>query len=168
MEAKNIILVGLGFAVVGGGAYFYFNNKKKPSAKELVNELTSNTSSTNTTPAPTPTPTPSIDSVLATAPIVNPDAPVTNQQSAINAEVLAKFNQAQALATQISTLKMQFKYLQTSNGEGCDFDPPLIGQDKGKIENWNTCMKTASQIRELRTQIKILGYKDINGLAVKL
>lgn len=166
MEAKNIILVGLGFAVVGGGAYFYFNNKKKPSAKELIDKLTSDTSSTNTTPAPTPTP--SVDSVLATAPIVNPDAPVTNQQSAINVEVLAKFNQAQALATQISTLKMQFKYLQTSNGEGCNFDPPLIGQDKGKIENWNTCMKTASQIRELRTQIKILGYKDINGLAVKL
>jgi hypothetical protein len=166
MEAKNIILVGLGLAVVGGGAYFYFNNKKKPSAKELVDKLTSNTSSTNTTPAPTPTP--SVDSVLATAPIVNPDAPVTNQQSAINAEVLAKFNQAQALATQISTLKMQFKYLQTSNGEGCNFDPPLIGQDKGSIENWNTCMKTASQIRELRTQIKMLGYKDINGLAVKL
>jgi hypothetical protein len=166
MEAKNIILVGLGLAVVGGGAYFYFNNKKKPSAKELVDKLTSDTSSTNQAPAPTPTQ--SVDSVLATAPIVNPDAPVTNQQSAINVEVLAKFNQAQGLATQISTLKMQFKYLQTSNGEGCNFDPPLIGQDKGKIENWNTCMKTASQIRELRTQIKMLGYKDINGLAVKL
>jgi hypothetical protein len=166
MEAKNIILVGLGLAVVGGGAYFYFNNKKKPSAKELVDKLTSDTSSTNQALAATPKPT--VDSILATAPIVNPDAPVTNQQSAINTENLAKFNQAQALATQIATLKMQFKYLQTSNGEGCNFDPPLIGQDKGKIENWNTCMKTASQIRELRTQIKMLGYKDINGLAVKL
>ena len=47
MEAKNIILVGLGFAVVGGGAYFYFKNKSTTN-EGLANTSTSGTSTGGT------------------------------------------------------------------------------------------------------------------------
>ena len=92
------------------------------------------------------------------------NAPVTNAQAQSNQKETVKQIQAQGLATQIVTLKSQFGSLQkpipTCNA-------PQIGQGGSMIE-YAKCNKTKTQILDIQNRIKELGYKEDNGIAVKL
>jgi hypothetical protein len=157
MNAKNIIFGTLALAIVGGGAYFYFKNKKKGSlADTLASSLSNTGSGTGTGTGTTP------DKVLDNAPINTPST-----QEETNKQI-----QAQGLATQITTLKSQFDTLQitpTHPYEGCSFESkPTTGADKGSMENYKNCDRNQRMISEKRKQITLLGYKENNGIAVKL
>jgi len=152
MKAKNIILGGLGLAIVGAGTYFYFKNKKKPSSKILNDTLSSISNSTTTSAQPL------ADTILATAPVINANAPLTNEQSAINNENLIKFNQAQSLANQISNLRLGIK---TANFQ-------FGGDMQTYTNNMTKNAEIQSQIQNIVEQMNTLGYKEVNGLAVKL
>jgi LPXTG-motif cell wall-anchored protein len=152
MKAKNIIFGTLALAIVGAGAYFYFKKKKKtPFSKELTDSLTttagvpstSNTSSTNTSTTNTNASTP--DKVLD-------NAPVTQAQLQTSQEEILKLAQAQSIASQIFTLRSSLKHGFTT--------------DISQQNSFNFDIQT--KITPLMNQIKILGYKEVNGLAVKL
>jgi hypothetical protein len=153
MNAKNIIFGTLALAIVGGGAYFYFKSKKKIP---LSDTLASSLSNTGTVTGATP------DKVLDTAQI----------KTASTQEETNKQIQAQGLATQITTLKSQFDTLQetpTHPYESCSFaSKPTTGADKGEMENYKNCDRNQRMILEKRKQITLLGYKENNGIAVKL
>jgi hypothetical protein len=104
---------------------------------------------------------PDSDKVLDSAPINTP----------ASQEETAKQIQAQGLATQITILKSQFDTLikTDSRYERCGFESkPTIGNDKGSMENLRNCEKNLTMITDKRIQITKLGYKEVNGIAVKL
>jgi hypothetical protein len=149
MKTKNIIIVGLGLAVVGGGAYFYIKskNKKNNSSVPALNEsIVSNTQAVDVK-----------DTVLDTAPI-------TNAQSQANQLETTKQIQAQGLITQIFTLKTQYPSLQSPTVT-CNF--PIFGDSTAKA-NYSKCNQTKAQILDIQNQLNALGYKEDNGVAVKL
>jgi hypothetical protein len=163
---KKIVIFGA-LALAGVGAYIYFKPKAKVTGTDTTSTGTSGagttstgtsgtgtagtvTAGTSTTPAPT-------DTILNTAPIVNPNAPITNAQSAQNMEALAKFTQAQGLATQIVNLRSGKK--------------PAIFNG----QNMSTYQKELfinaqiyEQISNIVAQMNTLGYKEVNGVATKL
>lgn len=158
---KKIVIFGA-LALAGVGAYIYFKPKAKVTGTDTTGAGTTGagttstgtsgtgTAGTSTTPAPT-------DTILNTAPIVNPNAPITNAQSAQNMEALAKFTQAQGLATQIVNLRSGKK--------------PAIFNG----QNMSTYQKELfinaqiyEQISNIVAQMNTLGYKEANGVATKL
>ena len=169
---KKIVIFGA-LALAGVGAYIYFKPKAKVTATDTTGAGTTGTDSivsgttgtgtagtgtagtgtagTSATPAPT-------DTILNTAPIVNPNAPITNAQSAQNMEELAKFTQAQGLATQIVNLRSGIK--------------PAIFQFGADMETYTHNMAQNGQIQgeisNIVTQMSTLGYKEVNGVATKL
>ena len=172
MNKTALIIVG-GLAVLGIGAYFYFKPKAKASTSGLpsgASSLTNTTSGSSTTGSSTTsssatdtqtttsnTPAKN-DTVLNTAPIVNPTAPVTTAQSAQIAEDLAKYYQAQSLANQIFTLTKSLKP-----------EPSIFGTSWG---DYNLVLSQNAQIRgeikNILTKMNALGYKEVNGVATKL
>ena len=157
MEAKNIIIGGLALAVVGGGAYFYFKNKSK---KPLIQQLTDSLSTTAGVPASTGSSSTGT-STSSTPDKVLDNAPVTNAQLQATQQENSKQIQAQGLANQISSLKSQFATLQTASPY-CN--PPMAGD----YTQYNKCNNVKTQIIDLQNKMKDLGYKEDNGLAVKL
>ena len=161
---KKVVIIGA-LVLLGGGAFFYFKTKAKPktdttgsgtagtgtSGSVATDTSGAGTTGTNTTPVPT-------DTILNTAPIVNPDAPITNAQSAQNMEALAKFTQAQGLATQIVNLRSGIK--------------PAIFQFGGDMQTYMRNMAQNGQIQgeisNIATQMGALGYKEVNGVATKM
>lgn len=168
---KKIVIFGA-LALAGVGAYIYFKPKAKVTGTDTTGAGTTGTDTTgagtsgtgttgtgttgtgtagtSVTPAPT-------DTILNTAPIVNPNAPITNAQSAQNMEALAKFTQAQGLATQIVNLRSGKK--------------PAIFNG----QNMSTYQKELfinaqiyEQISNIVAQMNTLGYKEVNGVATKL
>lgn len=150
MKTQNIIFGTLALAVVGGGAYFYFKNKsKKPFSEQLADSLTSTAgvsaiSSTSTT---------TTDKVLDSA-------PVTVAQAQANQQETSNQIQAQAMASQITSLKSQFPSLKEVGG-ACYFS-------LNNIEQFTKCNVVKTQISDIETKMKNLGYKNDNGLAVKI
>lgn len=167
MEAKNIIFGTLALAVVGGGAYFYFKNKKKPSlADQLGTALSSSasTSSSSTTGGHKPAGAKDGSKSSGKDGVLD-NAPVTNAQAQANQQETAKQIQAQGLATQISSLKSQFASLQTSVPT-CHY--PSFGSDSSAFSDYNKCNGVRTQILDIQSRMKDLGYKEDNGLAVKI
>lgn len=172
MNKTALIIVG-GLAVLGIGAYFYFKPKAKASTSDLpsgASSLTNTTSGSSTTSdsATSPSSTDSQtstsntpaknDTVLNTAPIVNPTAPVTTAQSAQIAEDLAKYTQAQSLASQIVALRADLLPELSPFGTSWSvYNGNLVHNQeiKGKINN-------------ILANMKGLGYKEVNGVATKL
>jgi hypothetical protein len=151
METKNIIIGGLALAVIGGGAYWFVKNKRLKDASKLAEleklgqgvNIGVATAGSSTTP----------DKVLDSA-------PVNNQTS--QAETTKQI-QAQALATQIWTLKSEFASLQ---GLIPTCTMPMFGQ--GSASEYEKCSTNKTQIIGIQRRIKDLGYREDNGLAVKI
>ena len=148
MDKKKIIFGVLGLAVVGGVAYFYFKSKsKKTPAQKLMDTLssssassTTSTSSTSNTQSQSNQDTQSGDKVLD-------NAPVTQTQLQDN----TIYNQALALASQIASKRSMLK-------SGFNLS------DADKTNNGYINLDIIS----LNNKIKALGYKEVNGNAVKL
>lgn len=149
METKNIIIGGLVLAVIGGGAYLFVKNKRLKDSIKLaeLQQATKIASEVKTGGATTP------DKVLDSA-------PVNNQTS--QAET-SKQIQAQALASQIWTLKSPFPSLQ---GLKPFCTPVILGM--GSASEYQKCSTNYTQIIDIQKRIKDLGYREDNGLAVKL
>jgi hypothetical protein len=158
MEAKNIIYGTLALAVVGGGAYWFLKNKKVSDAKKLaLLQLQSATT----------TPTGSTTSGSSSVPVTNssiglPTAPVTNAQAQANQQELLNLTQATSLINQIVSLRktkktmpiFSFGNMSTNNSDTASVLAFNVGVD--------------NQIANLNAQLKLLGYKEDNGLAVKI
>jgi hypothetical protein len=164
---KKIVIFGA-LALAGVGAYIYFKPKAKVTGTDTTGAGTTGAGTTSTgtsgtgtagtgTAGTSPTPAPT-DTILNTAPIVNPNAPITNAQSAQNMEELAKFTQAQGLATQIVNLRSVKKPAKFSFGQNSQTYLSEMVQ--------NT--QIDAQISSIVSQMNTLGYKEANGVATKL
>jgi hypothetical protein len=150
MEAKNIIYGTLALAVVGGGAYWFLKNKKVSDAKKLaILQLQSATAPTGSTSVP-----------VTNASIGLPTAPVTNAQLQATQQDTSKQIQAQGLANQIAGLKSQYASL-SSEVPVCIFNMNNIGE-------FQKCNVVRTQILDIQNTMNGLGYKEVNGSAVKL
>jgi hypothetical protein len=145
MEAKNIIFGGLALAVIGGGAYLFLNRKKAKDTLKLAelqqgSILGTGTSTGTSTEGTTSTPDKVLDS-----------APITNAQAQANQQEISNQIQAQGLASQIAVKRAMKK----------------SGFNLTTIEKrTNTFLDI--DIMGLENKIKDLGYKESNGVAVKL
>lgn len=148
METKNIIIGSLALAVIGGGAYWFVKNKRLKDSIKLaeLQQATKLASEVKTGGATTP------DKVLDSA-------PVNNQTS--QAETTKQI-QAQALATQIWTLKSEFASLQSSIPT-CPM--PFFNESRTQFEK---CSANKTRILDIQKRMKDLGYREDNGLAVKI
>lgn len=148
MKTKNIIIGSLALTLIGGGAYWFFKNKRLKDSIKLaeLQQATKLASEVKTGGATTP------DKVLDSAPVTNAQA---------QAET-AKQIQAQALASQIWTLKSPFPSLQTIMPT-CKM--PSFGESRSEYEK---CSTNYAEIIGIQRRIKDLGYREDNGLAVKL
>lgn len=143
MEAKNIIFGSLALAVIGGGAYLFLKSKKSKDVLKLA-ELQKATGLSTETPTETPTggTTSTPDKVLDSAPVTNAQAQAQETSNQI---------QAQGLASQIAVKRSMKK----------------SGFNLTTIEKrTNTFLDI--DIMGLSGKIKDLGYKEVNGVAVKL
>lgn len=142
METKNIIIGGLALAVIGGGAYLFVKNKRLKDSIKLaeLQQATKIASEVKTGGATTP------DKVLDSA-------PVTNTQ----AQELTNLIQATSISNQIQSLRQSKK--------NPKFD--IYNMSAFTIDNaFNVGID--NQIKNLKAQMKLLGYDEKDGLAVKL
>jgi len=150
METKNIIYGTLGLAVLGGGAYLYLKNKKAKDTSKLA-DLQNAIATTGTTTGSVSTPDKVLDS-----------APITVAQAQANQQELLNLTQATSLINQILTLRKTKKNI-----------PPF---NFGNMNSWASEQSSVlafnvgvdNQIANLNAQLKLLGYKEDNGLAVKI
>jgi hypothetical protein len=145
MEVKNIIYGSLALAVIGGGAYLFLRNKKAKDTLKLAELQQGGILGTGTltgtlTGGTTPTPDKVLDS-----------ASITNAQAQANQQETSKQIQAQGLASQIAIKRSMKK-------SGFNLTPN---------ERTTNSFITIDILR-LSNQIKDLGYKEVNGVAVKL
>ena len=154
---KSVIYIVGATVLLGGGAFLFLKNKKKKDLLKLaeaeklaeIDKLGGATTGVATTPATTP----------ATA------TTLTAQQ------VLDKVKEeeAKSLATQIATLKIQKITLDTQKES-----IPLSQIGFGKPFNTaytsvvTRIMALNKKISDLQLAIKKVGYKEVNGTAVKL
>ena len=157
METKNIIIGGLALAVIGGGAYFFLKNKRLKDASKLAEleklgqGVNNGVATAGSTTGSTTTP----DKVLDTA-------PVTNAQAQANQQELVNLTQATSLINQILTLRKTKKTMPVFNfGNMSDF-----ASLNASVSLFNTGVE--NQIANLKAQMKLLGYDEKDGLAVKL
>jgi hypothetical protein len=143
MGAKNIIYGSLALAVIGGGAYLFLRNKKAKDTLKLAELQQGSILGTGTgtsTEGTTSTPDKVLDS-----------APITNAQAQANQQETSNQIQAQGLASQIALKRAMKK----------------SGFNLTTIERrTNTFLDI--DIMGLENKIKDLGYKESNGVAVKL
>lgn len=142
MEAKNIIYGTLALAVVGGGAYLFLKNKKSKDVSKLteLEKLGQGLTTGGTTAGSSTTP----DKVLASAPVTVAQAQASQQETSNQI-------QAQALASEISTL--------------------LNTKVNTSFQNMNILQKNLRidvKAQELKNKMKTLGYDYQDGLAVKI
>jgi LPXTG-motif cell wall-anchored protein len=157
METKNIIYGILALAVVGGGAYFFLKNKKSKDASKLseLEKLSQGLGTGLTTTGSTSSP-------VTNASIGLPNAPVTNAQLQANQQELVNLTQATSLINQIVSLRKTKKSI-----------PPFRF---GNVSTWASEQSSVlafntgvdNQIANLNAQLKLLGYREDNGLAVKI
>ncbi len=147
MGAKNIIYGSLALAVIGGGAYLFLRNKKAKDTLKLAGLQQGSILGTGTL---TGTLTGGSTSTLTPDQVLN-SAPVTNAQVQANQQETSKQIQAQGLASQIAIKRSMKK-------SGFNLTPN---------ERTTNSFITIDILR-LSNQIKDLGYKEVNGVAVKL
>jgi uncharacterized protein (DUF3084 family) len=167
---KSVIYIVGATVLLGGGAYLFLKNKKAKDLSKLedlkTDLLTGNVSTTtpsgNLTPAQVEviknniasgnTTTPS-GIVLSTPEQVAQVVNLANQQNQLNA-------QAQSIASEIRSLKAQLLGVlaQTTSSFGTTLTSQASLQ-KGIIN---------MKINQLTAKLKSLGYKEVNGVAVKL
>lgn len=143
MGAKNIIYGSLALAVIGGGAYLFLRNKKAKDTLKLAGLQQGSILGTGTL-------TGGAISTLTPDQVLN-SAPVTNAQVQANQQETSKQIQAQGLASQIAIKRSMKK-------SGFNLTPN---------ERTTNSFITIDILR-LSNQIKDLGYKEVNGVAVKL
>lgn len=146
METKNIIIGSLALAVIGGGAYLFIKNKRVKDSLKLaeLQQATKLASEVKTGGATTP------DKVLDTA-------PVTNAQAQANQQELLNLTQATSLINQILTLR------KTKRNPVFNFQNMSVWTSD---QAYNVGVD--NQIANLKAQIKLLGYDEKDGLAVKI
>lgn len=160
MNTKNIIFGSLALVILGGGAYFFLKNKKSKDALKLedlkkLGDSVTQTGGTSTGSSTTTSSTP--DKVLDNAPVTN-----TQTQAQANQQELINLTQATSLINQILTLRktkknmpiFSFGNMSTYNSDSASVLAFNVGVD--------------NQIANLNAQLKLLGYKEDNGLAVKI
>ena len=152
MESKNIIYGALALALVGGGAYFFLKNKKSKDASKLseLEKLSQGLGIGITTTGSTSVP-------VTNASIGLPNAPVTNAQLQANQQELINLTQATSLINQIVSLRKTKKtpIFSLNNMSSFASDQAFnVGVD--------------NQISNINAQLKLLGYREENGLAVKI
>ena len=151
MNTKNIIFGSLALVILGGGAYLFLKNKKSKDTLKLEDLKKLGDSVTQTGSATTP------DKVLDTAPVTN-----AQTQAQANQQELINLTQATSLINQILTLRktkknmpiFSFGNMSTYNSDSASVLAFNVGVD--------------NQIANLNAQLKLLGYKEDNGLAVKI
>jgi hypothetical protein len=151
METKNIIIGSLALAVIGGGAYLFIKNKRVKDASKLaeLQQATKLASEVKTGGTTTP------DKVLASA-------PVTNAQAQANQQELINLTQASSLINQIISLRNTKKSMPVFNfGNMSDF-----ASLNSSVTLFNIGVE--NKIANIKAQMKLLGYEEKNGLAVKL
>lgn len=151
METKNIIIGSLALVVIGGGAYLFIKNKRVKDSLKLaeLQQATKLASEVKTGGATTP------DKVLDTA-------PVTNAQAQANQQELVNLTQATSLINQILTLRKTKKTMPVFNfGNMSDF-----ASLNSSVTLFNIGVE--NQIANLKAQMKLLGYDEKDGLAVKI
>lgn len=156
MKTTNVILVVGATVLVGGGAYLFLKNKKKKDLLKLadLDKLGGTTTSETTTSGTT------------TGGTTQPQTTVVKPQDIIDK---TKEDEAKSLATQIATLKTQRMALETQKAS-----IPLSQIGWGRP--FDTAFKNVSirimglnkKISDLQLAIKKVGYKEVNGTAVKL
>jgi hypothetical protein len=151
METKNIIYGTLALAVVGGGAYWFLKNKRLKDSLKLADLQQSTKIASDGTTGSLSTPDKVLDS-----------APVTNAQAQANQQELIKLTQASSLINQIISLRNTKKSMPTFNFGNMN----TYSKDSASVLAFNTGVD--NQIANLNEQIKLLGYKENNGLAVKI
>jgi hypothetical protein len=155
MESKNIIIGGLALAVVGGGAYFFLKNKRLKDASKLA-ELEKLGQGVNIGVA-------TVGSTTASTPDkVLDSAPVTNAQLQANQQELTRLTQANSISNQIQILRQTKKTIPPINYNTFS----TWASDSASISTFNQGVE--NQITNLKEQMKLLGYKEDNGLAVKI
>lgn len=151
METKNIIYGTLALAVVGGGAYWFLKNKRLKDSLKLADLQQSTKIASEVATGSTLTPDKVLDS-----------APVTNAQAQANQKELVNLTQASSLINQIISLRKTKKSIPPFNFGNMN----TWASDSASISAFNT--EVDNQIANLNEQIKLLGYKENNGLAVKI
>lgn len=157
MESKNIIFGSLALAVVGGGAYFFLKNKRLKDASKLaeLEKLGQGESIGVATAGSSTTP----DKVLASAPVTNaPTQAELDAKAKANQQELVNLTQATSLINQILNLRKTKKSIPTLNFYN--------------YEEWKSSQEfnvgIDNQIGNIKAQMKLLGYEEKNGLAVKI
>jgi|688.fasta_scaffold24628_13 hypothetical protein len=151
MNTKNIIFGSLALVILGGGAYFFLKNKKKKDTLKLEDLKKLGDSVTQTGSATTP------DKVLDSAPVTN-----TQAQAQANQQELINLTQATSLINQILTLRKTKKTIPPFNFGNMN----TWASESNSISVFNQGVE--NQIANLKEQMKLLGYKEENGLAVKI
>jgi hypothetical protein len=153
MNTKNIIFGSLALAVIGGGAYFFLKNKRLKDASKLaeLEKLGQGVNIGVATAGSTTTP----DKVLGSA-------PVTNAQAQANQQELINLTQASSLINQIISLRNTKKSMPSFASSNMY----TYSKDYASVLAFNTGVD--NQIANIKAQMKLLGYEEKNGLAVKI
>lgn len=146
MESKNIIFGSLALAVVGGGAYFFLKNKRLKDASKL-DELKKLGQGVNIG--------------VATAGSSTTQAELDAKAKA-NQQELVNLTQATSLINQIISLRNTKK----RSPSFADSNMYTYAQDSASVSAFNT--RVENQIANIKAQMKLLGYEEKNGLAVKI
>jgi LPXTG-motif cell wall-anchored protein len=159
MKTTNVILVVGATVLVGGGAYLFLKNKNKKDAIKLA-ELGGATSGgitpsvTTTTANLTPAQVDVIKNNIASGSTTTPSGIVltTPEQVAQVVSLANQVNRANEIAREIRVLTLK-----------------KVGTFAfGNNYSMSSASQINMQITQLRDELKNLGYKEVNGKAVKL
>jgi hypothetical protein len=157
MESKNIIFGSLALVVVGGGAYFFLKNKRLKDASKLaeLEKLGQGVNIGVATAGGSTTP----DKVLASAPVTNaPTQAELDAKAKANQQELVNLTQATSLINQIISLRKTKKSI--------PFTTFFNSDEVKSSQEFNVGID--NQIANIKAQMKLLGYEEKNGLAVKI
>lgn len=149
MKTTGLIVGGLAVALVGTGVYLYYKNKTKTSTaqKSLLDSLYQTASPSGPTTVTSPI---IADPILISAPVV------TNADLAAKQQELINLTQASNLINQITSLRSTLK------------PTDWTIQSMQLIKNLSFNQGVDSQIENIKAQMKLLGYQEKNGLAIKI
>lgn len=159
---KNSVLYIVGaLALLGGGAFLFLKNKKSKDALKLADfeKATLTPQGQATTPS---TGAPSMGEFPA------PQTPAQSPQVALQS---AKEVEANGLATQISGLKTQKLILESQKASAPTYSGSSVFGSTANVQYLLLVSRISAlnkQITDLQTKIKALGYKEVDGKAVKL
>jgi hypothetical protein len=140
MKNKVLYIVGA-IALLGGGVFLFLKNKK-PKQEEVIDFG----ASLLTTPAQTASSFTTPEQVLE---LIN----TANQQTQLS-------NEPQRIVSQIKSLRLQSSFLVNPT--------PFDNLNSAYRKYSSSKMRISSEINQLLKKLNTLGYKEVNGVAVKL